>query len=86
MEDIENENRCSESNKTELPTTPTQKISYLLQDIHYAGISANVIAEGSIVGCPADAVNGVHVLVNYIAPHNGGDGSVRDFLEWLIQH
>ncbi len=39
---------------------------------------------GGMVGCPADAVEQVKVIADYIAPHNGGDGAVRDFIEWLI--
>lgn len=39
---------------------------------------------GGIVGCPADAVAKVKAIADYIADHNGGDGAVRDFIEWLV--
>ena len=39
---------------------------------------------GGLVGCPADAVNEVKRIADYIAPHNGGNGAVRDFIEWLV--
>lgn len=39
---------------------------------------------GGLVGCPADAVEKVKELANYVSDHNGGDGAVRDFIEWLV--
>lgn len=39
---------------------------------------------GGLIGCPADAVKEVVELSDYIAPHNGGNGAVRDFIEWLV--
>lgn len=37
-----------------------------------------------LIGCPADAVKEVVELSDYIARHNGGNGAVRDFIEWLV--
>ena len=39
---------------------------------------------GGIIGCPKDAVKQVVDIADYIAEHNGGDGAVRDFIEWLL--
>ncbi len=39
---------------------------------------------GGIVGCPADAVQKVKEIADFVAIHNGGDGAVRDFIEWLV--
>lgn len=39
---------------------------------------------GGIIGCPKDAVEEVKKISDFIAPHNGGDGAVRDFIEWLL--
>lgn len=36
------------------------------------------------VGCPADSCREVLELADYVAPHRGGDGAVRDFIEWLL--
>ena len=40
---------------------------------------------GGVVGCPLDAVDEVKQLASFVAPHNGGDGAVRDFVEWLVK-
>lgn len=35
-------------------------------------------------GCPADAVKQVKKNVSYISGYPGGNGAVRDFIEWLL--
>ena len=39
---------------------------------------------GGIVGCPADAADAVKRIVDYVSLYNGGEGAVRDFIEWII--
>ena len=34
--------------------------------------------------CPADAVEEVKRMADFISPHFGGRGAVRDFVEWLL--
>ena len=41
---------------------------------------------GGIVGCPFDAVDDVKKISDYISSRRGGDGAVRDFIDWLITH
>ena len=36
-----------------------------------------------IVGCPADAVDEVKRISNYICKCNGGHGAAREFIEWI---
>lgn len=36
-------------------------------------------------GCPADAVREVIEQVDFISKYAGGDGAVRDFIEWLVR-
>lgn len=38
-----------------------------------------------IKGCPADAVAEVKEICDYVSLKNGGDGAVRDFIEWLVR-
>lgn len=38
---------------------------------------------GGKIGCPADAVNKVKKIADFISVRNGGDGAVREFIEWL---
>lgn len=39
-----------------------------------------------IVGCPADAIQSVIRISDYVAPHKAGEGAVRDFVEYIISH
>lgn len=38
-----------------------------------------------IVGCQNDAVEQVKRLADYISIYNGGRGTVRDFIQYLVQ-
>lgn len=35
-------------------------------------------------GCPADAAREIKEISHYISGKNGGDGAVRDFIEWTV--
>lgn len=35
-------------------------------------------------GCPSDASDDVKKIVSYICHRRGGDGAVREFIEWLL--
>lgn len=49
-------------------------------------ISMNLVKEaGSLTGCPKDVAKTVLLVADYVADHNGGDGAVRDFIEWLVE-
>lgn len=39
---------------------------------------------GGKIGCPADAVKKVKDIADFISSKNGGDGAVREFIEWLV--
>jgi 3-deoxy-D-manno-octulosonate 8-phosphate phosphatase (KDO 8-P phosphatase) len=39
-----------------------------------------------IVGCPSDAAEEVRNVSNYICKKKGGNGAVREFIEWLINY
>ena len=40
---------------------------------------------GGVIGCPADSVNEVKDIAHFISEKNGGEGAVRDFIEWIIK-
>ncbi len=46
-----------------------------LSALEYAGLAC----------CPADAVSEVKAIVNYISPHAGGKGCVRDIIEKVLK-
>lgn len=91
-------NRCKEIGITEVYqgvhnkiekllscTTDLSTIAYIGDDINDLSCMKPIKEAGGIVGCPRDAVTAVIELADYIAEHNGGDGAVRDFIEWLIE-
>lgn len=90
-------NRCKElgisevhqgiSNKIEKLLSITESLStvaYIGDDINDLSCMKPVLEAGGIIGCPKDAVKAVKEIANYVADHNGGDGAVRDFIEWIL--
>lgn len=90
-------NRCKELGITEIYQGVRDKIkklreiaedlstfAYIGDDINDLSCMQSIKDEGGVVGCPADAIDKVKEISDFIAPHNGGDGAVRDFIEWLI--
>lgn len=39
-----------------------------------------------IVGCPSNACDSVKKIANFISVREGGNGAVREFVEWLIKN
>ena len=90
-------NRCRELGITEVYQSVAEKTEILrsitrdLASVAYIGDDLNDIScmkmvkeSGGIVGCPRDAVQQVKETADYIAGHDGGDGAVRDFIEWIV--
>lgn len=91
-------NRCKElgitevyqgvSNKIEIlkeVTADLSTVAYIGDDINDLSCMLPVKETGGLVGCPSDAVKKVKDIVDFVAEHNGGDGAVRDFIEWLVE-
>lgn len=36
-----------------------------------------------VIGCPNDAVSEIKEISDFISSKNGGDGAVREFIEWI---
>ena len=91
-------NRCKELGITEVHQGVSNKIDVLksivadLSQVAYIGDDINDLAcmnlvkeNGGLVGCPKDAAKKVLDIADYVATHNGGEGAVRDFIEWLVE-
>lgn len=39
---------------------------------------------GGVVGCPKNAVRKIKEIADFISTRNGGGGSIREFIEWLL--
>ena len=65
-------------------TVDLKTVAYIGDDINDLSCMKPIREAGGLVGCPADAVDDVKDVADYVALHNGGEGAVRDFIEWLV--
>ncbi len=92
------ENRSRELGITEVHQGVSDKVQKLkelagnLSEAAYIGDDLNdlkcmqaVKAEGGLTGCPADAAAEVRGLCDFVSEFRGGEGAVRDFIEWLLK-
>src|SRR5258708_3246345 len=57
-------------------------------EIAYIGDDVNdleVLEKAGLSACPADAMESVCCIVNYVCENKGGYGAFREFAEWLIK-
>lgn len=59
------------------------KVAYIGDDINDIPCMCTVKEAGGVIGCPADASKEVIEIVDFIADHRGGNGAVRDFIDWI---
>ena len=94
------ENRCRELGITELYQSVSDKVACLnkllgdnpdYSHVAYIGDDINdlpcmklIKKHGGLVGCPANAVSKVKECADYICILNGGNGAVREFIEWIV--
>lgn len=62
-----------------------ESVAYIGDDINDLPVMELIKASGGLVGCPADAVKKVVDTADFISTRNGGDGAVRDFIEFLTE-
>lgn len=94
------ENRCKEIGISELYQGVKDKtgklteilekekfscVAYVGDDINDLACMEKVRAENGIIGCPADAAKQVKKIADYVSSRNGGNGAVREFIEWLVE-
>ncbi len=58
-------------------------VAYIGDDLNDLSCMETVKAAGGVIGCPADAIEKVKKIADFIAPHMAGEGAVRDFIEWV---
>lgn len=90
-------NRCDElgvlelyqncQDKVAVLDTMCSKLGLTREQVAYIGDDMNDIDVMKCVGlrgCPADAANEIKQISNFISTKNGGDGAVREFIEFMI--
>jgi len=63
--------------------TDISKVAYIGDDINDLPCMEMVKKEGGVVGAPRNAVKQVLKIADYVSKYDGGDGAVRDFIEYL---
>lgn len=64
-----------------------QKYNGTLDEVAYIGDDYNdqeCMSACGYSGCPADAAQAVIEKADFISNKKGGDGAVRDFVEWIV--
>lgn len=81
------------SNKTTALETLLKKYNLNYENIAYIGDDTNdfdcmktVKSGGGIIGCPSDAVSILRQQADYVCDLAGGQGAVREFIEWIISN
>lgn len=91
------ENRCLELGITELYQGINDKVAKIkeilddLGEVAYIGDDLNdlpvmiaVQSSGGIIGSPSDAAEEVKRICDYCCKARGGEGCVREFIEWIV--
>lgn len=61
---------------------------YSLDEVIYVGDDTNdlqCLLSAGFSACPADAEKEVRNVVNYVAARNGGDGAIREIIDYLYE-
>lgn len=59
-------------------------VAYIGDDITDLTAMKAVRKAGGIVGCPSDAASSVISISDFVSTYKGGEGAVREFVEWLF--
>lgn len=59
--------------------------AYFGDDILDLKCMAPIKEAGGIVGCPADAIQEIKSIADYICTSKAGEGALREFSEWLVK-
>lgn len=60
--------------------------SYMGDDLNDLEVMKAIKEAGGLVGCPADAAEGVIAISDFVSKKDGGRGCVREFIEWMIDN
>ena len=61
------------------------EIAYIGDDLADVECMNEIKGKGGTIGCPNDAIDEIIQNADYISKKKGGDGAVRDFIEWIIK-
>ena len=59
-------------------------VAYIGDDLNDLKVMKMIQEQGGVVGCPSDAVLDVKTVADFLSSYEGGNGAVREFIEWII--
>lgn len=59
--------------------------AYIGDDILDLQCMESIKIAGGLIGCPNDAIENVKKIADFISSKNGGNGAVREFIEWIAK-
>ena len=65
-------------------TADLSRVAFIGDDLNDLECMKAVKAAGGILGCPADAAKEVKDIADFVSNKDGGNGAVREFIDWLI--
>lgn len=60
-------------------------VAYIGDDMNDAECMGAIKDSGGIIGCPKDAVQGIRRISMFKSKQNGGNGAVREFIEYVLK-
>ena len=78
---------CGRDDKNAVVTQLAKDKGYSLSEIAFIGDEYNdlpAIKLAGLSGCPSDAIEPVKATVTYICKAKGGEGALREFVEWIV--
>lgn len=65
---------------------PVESFSYIGDDLNDIPAMEYIKSHGGITACPANAEDSVKSVADFICKRSGGEGAVRDFINYLINN
>lgn len=62
-----------------------ENVAYIGDDILDFQCMKPIKEAGGLIGCPSDAVKSVLEISNFVSSKTGGNGAVREFIEWIVE-
>ena len=69
----------------DIQTLRLDSIAYIGDDLNDYAVMCRIKNGGGIVGCPQDSIEKVVEIADYVCKKSGGEGAVREFIDFLIQ-
>mgnify|MGYP003305250283 CR=1 FL=1 len=63
-----------------------ENVAYIGDDINDLPCMKIIKEAGGVIGCPADATKEVIEIADFVSLKDGGDGAVREYIEWILEN